>query len=93
MCGAIPPRSHMPSETGTATMLRWFPTFQVATTCFSCSPPDLNFLDPYFISMYMHNLCQRVTDHLQFLIHTYIYTHIHKGKVIPLQARCDPEGR
>jgi len=25
-------------------MLRWFPTFQVATTCFSCSPPDLNLL-------------------------------------------------
>jgi len=23
-------------------MLRWFPSFQVATTCFSCSPPDLN---------------------------------------------------
>jgi len=23
-------------------MLRWFPTFQVATTCFSCSPPNLN---------------------------------------------------
>ena len=23
-------------------MLRWFPTFQVATTCFSCSPADLN---------------------------------------------------
>ena len=22
-------------------MLRWFPKFQVATTCFSCSPPDL----------------------------------------------------
>ena len=21
-------------------MLRWFPSFQVATTCFSCSPPD-----------------------------------------------------
>jgi hypothetical protein len=21
--------------------LRWLPTFQVATTCFSCSPPDL----------------------------------------------------
>ena len=32
-------------------MLRWFPRFQVATTCFSCSPPDLNFLDPYFIFM------------------------------------------
>jgi len=25
-------------------MLRWFPSFQVATTCFSGSPPDLNFL-------------------------------------------------
>ena len=23
-------------------MLRWFPRFQVATICFSCSPPDLN---------------------------------------------------
>ena len=25
-------------------MLRWFPSFQVATTCLSCSPPYLNFL-------------------------------------------------
>ena len=24
-------------------MLRWFPSFQVATTCLSCSLPDLNF--------------------------------------------------
>ena len=23
-------------------MLRWFPRFQVARICFSCSPPDLN---------------------------------------------------
>jgi hypothetical protein len=23
-------------------MLRWFPRFQVATTCLSCSPPNLN---------------------------------------------------
>ena len=30
-------------------MLRWFPRFQVATTCFSCSPPDLNLLVTYFI--------------------------------------------
>jgi hypothetical protein len=28
-------------------MLRWFPRLQVATACFSCSHPDLNFLDPY----------------------------------------------
>jgi len=45
--------------------LRRFPTFQVATTCFSCSPPDLNLLDPYFILMYMHNNhCHRVTTQL-----------------------------
>jgi len=30
-------------------MLRWFPTFQVAATCFSCSPPDLNVLVTNFI--------------------------------------------
>ena len=30
-------------------MLRWFPTFQVATTCFSCSTPDLNLLVTNFI--------------------------------------------
>jgi len=30
-------------------MLRWFPTFQVATTCFSCGPPDLNLLVTNFI--------------------------------------------
>jgi len=27
-------------------MLRWFPILQVATAFFSCSPPELNFLDP-----------------------------------------------
>ena len=30
-------------------MLRWFARFQVATTCFSCSPPDLNLLVTNFI--------------------------------------------
>jgi len=30
-------------------MLRLFPIFQVATTCFSCSPPDLNLLVTNFI--------------------------------------------
>jgi len=32
-------------------MLRWFPRFQVATICFSYSPLNLNFVDPYFIFM------------------------------------------
>ena len=30
-------------------MLRWFPRFQVASTCFSCSPHDLNLLVTNFI--------------------------------------------
>ena len=30
-------------------MLRWFPRFQVATTCFSSSPPDLNLVVTNFI--------------------------------------------
>ena len=30
-------------------MLRQFPTFQVATTCFSCSPPDLNLVVTNFM--------------------------------------------
>ena len=30
-------------------MLRWFPTFQVATTCFSCSPPNLNLVVTNFM--------------------------------------------
>jgi len=33
--------------------LRRFPTFQVATTCFSCSPPDLNLA---VIRLILHNL-------------------------------------
>ena len=50
-------------------MLRWFSRLQVATARFSCSPPDLNFLDPYFIFMYMHyNHCNRATAHLQLNI-------------------------
>jgi len=35
-------------------MLRWFPRLEVATACLSCSPPALNFIDPYFIFMYVH---------------------------------------
>jgi hypothetical protein len=34
-------------------MLRWFQSFQFATTCFSFSPPDLNFLVECFIFVYM----------------------------------------
>ena len=50
-----------------AQFLTALPTrLQVATAYFSCSLPDVNFLDPYFIFMYMHNNnCHRATAHLQ----------------------------
>jgi hypothetical protein len=57
-------------------MPRWFPRLQDATACFSCSPPKLNFLNPYFIFMYMHNNnCHLVTAHLQLniLLNYYYY--------------------
>ena len=34
-------------------MLRWFPSFQVATTCLSCSPLELNFLVTLYIYIYI----------------------------------------
>jgi len=43
-------------------MLRRFPTFQVATTCFSCSPPDLNLVVTNFIFCIHAN---RVTTQLK----------------------------
>jgi hypothetical protein len=35
-------------------MLRWLPSFQVATTCLSCSPPDLNSLATFFPHICVH---------------------------------------
>jgi hypothetical protein len=34
-------------------MLRWFPTLPVATTCFSCSPPDVNLVANLSHVLYM----------------------------------------
>ena len=50
-------------------MLRWFPSFQVATACFSCSPPDLNSLVTFFsIFVYMYNNhCHRLRNQLQLI--------------------------
>jgi len=64
-------------------MLRRFPRFQVATTCLSYSPPDLNFLDPYFIFMYMHyNHCHRATAHLWLNILLYYIILIHSFSIL-----------
>ena len=41
-------------------MLRWFRSFQVATTCFSCSPPDLNFPVIIFIFFFFPHICVHV---------------------------------
>ena len=50
-------------------MLRWFTRFQVATTCFSCSPPDLNLLVTNFIfCIHENNHCHWVTTQLQLIV-------------------------
>jgi hypothetical protein len=41
-------------------MLSWFPSFQDATTCLSCSPPDLNFLVTFFFFPYLC-ICNIIT--------------------------------
>ena len=41
-------------------MLRWFPRFQVATTCFSCRPPDLNLVVNnllYYVCYLLYYVC------------------------------------
>ena len=48
--------------------IEYHPLTEHATACFSCSPPDLNFLVIYFIYMYMHNdHCHQVTAQLQLI--------------------------
>ena len=50
-------------------MLRWFPRLQVATTCFSCSPPDLNLLVTNLIfCVYENSHCHRVTTQLLLIV-------------------------
>ena len=39
-------------------MLRCFPSYQVATTCLSCSPSDLNFLVTFFF--FSFHICVHV---------------------------------
>ena len=50
-------------------MLRWFPRIQVATTCFSCSPPDLNLLVTDFMlrSLPYHPSCLHCPDALSMV--------------------------
>jgi len=41
----------------------------------------------------MYKGCMHANDtHINKLIHIYIYIYIYNGKVLPLQARCGPEG-
>ena len=70
-------------------VLRWFPRLQVATTCFSCSPPDLNLLVANVIfCIQVKNHCRRVTTQLQLIIVIIsfvqdIYTYIPETNYVP----------
>jgi hypothetical protein len=41
-------------------VLRWLPSFQVAITCLSCSPPDFNFLVTFFSFFLSFHICVHV---------------------------------
>jgi len=61
----------------------------IATACFSCSPPDLNFLDPCFIFMYTHNdHCHRAIAHLQLniLLSLLLYYVVYKSCSLPCEV-------
>jgi hypothetical protein len=77
-------------------MLRWFPRLPVATAFFSCSPPELNFLDSKFIFMYTHyNHCHRSTTHLQLnlllLLLLLLLLNIMLIKLFPTSTVCAVE--
>jgi hypothetical protein len=70
-------------------MLSWFPRLQVATTCFSCSPPDVNFSSkPVSCFVYVLNdHCHRVTTQLQLIWYEHVPKSVETsrgGKVIIL---------
>ena len=48
-CSEGPATGHLGFPCVYKQMLKWFSRFQVATACFSCSPPDLNLLVNNFI--------------------------------------------
>ena len=54
-------------------MLRWFPVLQVATACFSCSPPGFKFLVPFHNCVRVQNCCHRATAQLQLINYYYYY--------------------
>jgi hypothetical protein len=69
-------------------MLRLFPSFQVATTCLSCSPPSLDFLVffSYFFTWKRH--CHRVRTKLQLIIIIIVIIIKLKGK-----PNCESPGQ
>ena len=69
-------------------MLRWFPRFKVATTCFSCSPPDLNLLVINFVfciylSVWFFNSCRHL---LETKHHSSLFFHCSDPKFLVVMA-------
>jgi len=66
-------------------MLRWFPSFQVATTCLACSPPDLNFLVTFFFKYLCTCKITTATGWHPIAVNKYYY--LVEGEIIRLHAR------
>ena len=73
-------------------MLRWFPRFQVATTCFSCSPPDLNSGATNFMSCIHVNKPLPPGDNPIAVYKYYYYYYYYTTCVKRRSVGCDPAG-
>jgi len=72
-------------------MLRWFPTFQVAATCLSCSPPDLNLV----VTNFNFARVQRLGwyGHIERMQETRMVKAIHAWKLISKRPMGRPKIR
>ena len=66
-------------------MLRWFPSFQVATTCLSCSPPDLNSLVTFFPYLCTCKITTATGDNpIAVNKYYYYYYRIHQAYILTM---------
>ena len=71
--------------------LRRFPTFQFATTCFSCNPPDLNLVVTNFVLLQMPDCWLEVS--IRKVLRPATSTQVFLGFPVPISKRSDGSQR
>jgi len=78
-------------------MLRWFPRFQVATTCFSCGPPDLNsVVTDFMFCLHVkplppgdNQIAVNKYYYYYYYYYYYHYHHHHHHRVAHMNTECN----